>query len=288
MRNSLTQGEHRNDKQPLSESTNDVLVPRSCTRDADTGLEPGGHMTLPIVIVELMTALVLAGAVALVLAAALDLAPVLMIATLLIKLCIAALILRYWPSPHRGLGPANRVTLLRAALVSVVAGASLLPQAMAAGATWFALLSLLALTLDGVDGWIARRSGSASAFGARFDMELDAFFILVLCLAVWQLDKAGIWVLCIGAMRYVFLLAMHRWSWLAGELPDSLRRKAVCVLQVGSLMICLLPAVSAMFASTLLLISLLSLSLSFAIDIAWLYRHAHATASTDVRQGVQP
>ena len=251
-------------------------------------LEADKHRGFPTVLAELGTGLLLAGGVAALLAAALDLSHFVTIATVLVKLCIAALILRYWPASARGLGAANRVTLLRAALIAVIAGASLLPQAMAAGASWFALLSLVALALDGVDGWVARRSGSASAFGARFDMELDAFFILVLCLAVWQLDKAGIWVLCIGAMRYAFVIAMRPWPWLGNALPESLRRKAVCVLQVGSLLLCLLPAVTATVASTLLLISLLSLSLSFAIDIGWLYRHAHATPSTDIRQGVQP
>ena len=40
--------------------------------------------------------------------------------------------------------------------------------------------------LDGVDGWLARRSGIASAFGARFDMEIDALLILVLAVLAWR------------------------------------------------------------------------------------------------------
>ena len=45
-------------------------------------------------------------------------------------------------------------------------------------------LSAVALALDGVDGWWARRTGTCSAFGARFDMEVDAFLILVLSVYV--------------------------------------------------------------------------------------------------------
>ena len=41
-------------------------------------------------------------------------------------------------------------------------------------------LSAVALTLDLVDGWVARRSNTASNMGARFDGEVDAFLILVL------------------------------------------------------------------------------------------------------------
>ena len=38
----------------------------------------------------------------------------------------------------------------------------------------------LLLALDGLDGWAARRQGLVSAFGARFDMEVDALLILAL------------------------------------------------------------------------------------------------------------
>ena len=42
------------------------------------------------------------------------------------------------------------------------------------------VLSTLALVLDVVDGWVARRTRTSTAFGARFDGEVDAFLILVL------------------------------------------------------------------------------------------------------------
>src|SRR5690606_41330950 len=43
-----------------------------------------------------------------------------------------------------------------------------------------ALLATVGLVLDGVDGRVARRTGTSSPRGARFDMEVDAFLILVL------------------------------------------------------------------------------------------------------------
>ena len=39
-----------------------------------------------------------------------------------VLLAIAALIRHFWPDPRRGLGPANRVTLVRALLVALLAG----------------------------------------------------------------------------------------------------------------------------------------------------------------------
>ena len=66
-------------------------------------------------------------------------------------------------------------------------------------------LAAVALVLDYVDGRVARRTGTASALGARLDGEVDAFLILVL--SVYVAPSAGAWVLAIGAARYAFLVA---------------------------------------------------------------------------------
>ena len=192
---------------------------------------------------------------------------------------MAGLVGRHWPQPRRGLGPANRVTLLRGVLVAALAGALAGFPVLGPQAEWLAAFALVALTLDGIDGWAARRWDCASDFGARFDMELDAFLILVLCGLLLMLGKAGAWVLAIGAMRYVFVAAMTVWRWLDAPLPPSGRRKLVCVWQVASLLICLLPQVGAGLASGLLGIALLLLTWSFAVDVRCLYRHR---ASCDV------
>lgn len=186
---------------------------------------------------------------------------------------MAGLVWRYWPDARRGLGPANRVTLLRGTLVAILAGALAGFPVLAGQAGWLAALALAALALDGVDGWAARRWRCASAFGARFDMELDAFLILVLCGLLLALGKAGAWVLVIGAMRYVFVAAMAAWPWLDAPLPERWRRKAVCVWQVASLLLCLLPQVGASLAGGLLGLALVLLGWSFAVDVRWLYRH---------------
>ncbi|MGW0656803.1 CDP-alcohol phosphatidyltransferase family protein, partial [Streptomyces umbrinus] len=80
----------------------------------------------------------------------------------------------------RSFGPANRVTLGRATLVggvtALVADSFQSPPPV----TVLVALTAVALILDAVDGKVARRTGSSSALGARFDMEVDAFLILVL------------------------------------------------------------------------------------------------------------
>lgn len=169
-------------------------------------------------------------------------------------------------------GWANRVTLLRAVPVILIAALIPYPEAAAAHGWALALASLCALALDGVDGSIARRSGSESAFGARFDMELDALFLLALALIIISMGKAGAWVLAIGLIRYGFVAAMYGWPWLDQSLPASFRRKTVCVWQVATLLVCLLPPVTPDFASLALAVALGLLVYSFAVDLRWLSR----------------
>ncbi|WP_019024711.1 MULTISPECIES: CDP-alcohol phosphatidyltransferase family protein [unclassified Thioalkalivibrio] len=176
---------------------------------------------------------------------------------------------------QRGPGPANRVTLARAAIATPL-GALILAAAAAPETVvllWVLGLAAAALILDGVDGAVARRTGSRTAFGARFDMELDAAIILALSILVWWMTAVGIWVVLIGAMRYLFLGVQRIWPWLGADLPPSRRRQAVCVLQTGVLLVALLPGLPPMAAIAVALAGLAALTGSFATDIHWLHRH---------------
>ncbi len=190
---------------------------------------------------------------------------------------VAAILLwRLWRQERPASAPfgwANRVTGFR--MIWVL---SLIPMILAPGFARDALLlilvgSLLALALDGVDGWLARRTGTISRFGARFDMETDALFMLLLAVLLVDIERAGPWVLALGLMRYAFVAAGKVWHWLEHPLPESLRRKAVCVVQVVALIVALAPFWPAAWAPPLLLSALVLLTLSFAVDVVWLARH---------------
>lgn len=185
---------------------------------------------------------------------------------------ISLLLWQHWKPPQtiRGLGHANRVTLLRSVLVSLVAGSVIAPQWMPVHALLCCALALTALALDGLDGAVARRTRSESAFGASFDMELDAFFILVLSVACWIGERAGVWVLAIGLMRYAMLGAARLSPRLRGNVPPSFFAKLVCVLQIAALVIALLPWTPLALASALLAIALVLLTISFGRDVVWL------------------
>ncbi|MDO6584022.1 CDP-alcohol phosphatidyltransferase family protein [Salipiger sp. 1_MG-2023] len=170
------------------------------------------------------------------------------------------------------LGPANAVTMARLALVSLLL-APLVSPGLTTGASGWALfaLALSCLALDGLDGALARRSGLAGPWGARFDMEVDSAFGLILAAVAWRSGAAGPWVLLLGSMRYVFLLAMLVWPWLGAPLPERLRRKVICVVQIAALALLLMPIASA-WTSAAALIALGLLAGSFAADILWLAR----------------
>lgn len=176
----------------------------------------------------------------------------------------------FHPHPRFGLG--NAVTLARAGAAAVFVALAAEPARLAApGAAWGALgLALAALALDGVDGWLARRQCLASAFGARFDMEVDALLILALSALAFGLGKAGPWVLSIGLMRYAFVLAARVWPMLGAPLPPSARRRAICAVQTSVLSALLAPILHPPVSTALAAVALVTLAVSFAIDVRWL------------------
>ncbi len=69
-------------------------------------------------------------------------------------------------------------------------------------------VALAILLLDVVDGWCARRFREVSDFGARYDVEVDAFFVLALSVVLLVRGVAGPWVLLGGLWRYIYVLAL--------------------------------------------------------------------------------
>jgi phosphatidylglycerophosphate synthase len=170
----------------------------------------------------------------------------------------------------RTLGPAGLVTLGRAVLVGGVT--ALVADGLWNGDTSVAILVVIAavaLLLDAVDGRVARRSGTASAFGARFDMEVDAFLLLVLSAYVAVL--VGPWVLAIGAMRYAFVVASYAIPWMRSTVPARYSAKAVAAAQGIVLTLATSDVLPRPLAVALIWTALVALVWSFGGDVAWLW-----------------
>ncbi|HEY4157522.1 MAG TPA: CDP-alcohol phosphatidyltransferase family protein [Polyangiaceae bacterium] len=134
-----------------------------------------------------------------------------------VSLALLLLACRRALTPNGHFGLANALTALRVVLVVVLA-APLTVLSIRGGA----LLAIIVLLLDGLDGAVARRRGEASPFGAYFDMETDALFVLITTLRLYLLEGYGAWVLTAGVLRYAYVLAVRLLPGSGREAPRSL------------------------------------------------------------------
>ena len=96
------------------------------------------------------------------------------------------------------IGYPNIVTALRLVIIVVF--------------TWYhgemSSLSLLigfgiAISLDGLDGYLARKFNQTTEQGANFDMEVDAFLVLALSWIHYKSGSLHWWILIPGGFRYI-------------------------------------------------------------------------------------
>ena len=95
------------------------------------------------------------------------------------------------------------------------------------GSVWFLTVYTIAGLTDALDGWLARRTGTASQFGARLDSAADLLFYGVLILrlfpVLWEALPVQIWytvaailllrlsAYCTAAIKYHRFACLHTW-----------------------------------------------------------------------------
>jgi phosphatidylglycerophosphate synthase len=184
-----------------------------------------------------------------------------------------------WAALSRGLdqedrgafGPADWVTLTRGTLVGCVAALTADSFHRPARVPVLVAIALVALLLDALDGQVARRTGTTSGLGARFDMEVDAFLILVL--SVYVSRSMGAWILAIGAMRYAFVAAGWLLRWMRSPLPPRFWRKVVAATQAVVLVFATADVLPRPLTIAALAVALALLVESFGRDSRWLWTH---------------
>lgn len=164
-------------------------------------------------------------------------------------------------------GYANYVTVLRLAVILGVAAA------MGEISRSFVLLAFAAnVALDVVDGYVARRNRQASDFGAAFDREVDAVFVLAAYLYFFLVHGAAAWILVPGILPYAYRLVVWRYG-----APFSAEKKLpVAAYLAGLNYVLLLAAVAAPTEMQLyvLIASTFVVACSFSISFWTLRRHA--------------
>jgi phosphatidylglycerophosphate synthase len=171
--------------------------------------------------------------------------------------------------PHDRLGLCNAITLARLALATSLVA----PLVAGASPSWIVFtVATVALMFDGVDGWLARRHGHISAFGARFDMEVDSALALILALSAAMISGAGAVAILLGLPRYIFAAALWFFPWMRRDVPERFSRKVVCVVQLGALIALQAPILPDPVAVALVPTVIAVIAWSFAVDLAWLWR----------------
>ena len=182
------------------------------------------------------------------------------------------------------LGAANRVTLTRAAFVGGVAALVADGLVQPASVATLTGLAVVALVLDAVDGWVARRTGTVSALGARFDMEVDAFLILVLSVYVGL--SGGPWVLAMGAARYVAWAAGSVVPWMGVTVPPRYWRKPVAAIQGIVLTAAVAHLLPAPAINVAIAVAIILLAESFGRDVVWQWRQHRVPIPARVETGL--
>lgn len=170
---------------------------------------------------------------------------------------------------RRDLGPADHVTVTRATLTCAVAALTAQSLLGPGNRTLLVAIAGLALVLDAVDGWVARHTRTATPLGARMDMEVDAFLILVLSVAASMV--IGWWVLVIGVFRYALLAATWVAPWLGAAVPPRLSRKAVAALQGIVLSVVTAQVLPPELSAAVVVMALALLAWSFGTQVAELW-----------------
>src|SRR3954454_1738216 len=200
---------------------------------------------------------------------------------------IAALARAVARNPRDPLGPASWVTIARATLAVGIAALVADSFANDTPVALLVTLATVALALDLVDGWLARRTGTASMLGARFDGEVDAF--LILALSVYVARAYGSWVLAIGAARYLFLAGGWLLPWMRAPLPPRRWRKVVAAMQGVVLTVAAADVLSRALTQAFLVAALAALAASVGDCVWWLWRRRHgARAEVPEIDGVPP
>jgi len=142
------------------------------------------------------------------------------------------------------LGLADYLTLVRGLFICVLGGFLFSPQPDGWSAWIPGFFYLTVVSIDGIDGFLARRLGQASAFGEILDKEFDGLGTAVATLLAYQYGKVPVIYLPVAGLYYAFQIGL--WSYQkigrpVSSLKNSNYRKIVGGLNSVFLSVALWP-----------------------------------------------
>ncbi|WP_157744206.1 CDP-alcohol phosphatidyltransferase family protein [Halopenitus persicus] len=135
------------------------------------------------------------------------------------------------------------LTIVRGGAIAVLAG--FLRATPEGVVVWVpALLYAAAASLDAVDGFLARSTGTVTDVGARLDTEMDALGLLVGAAVAISVGMAPAIYLLVGLARYAFVAGIELRRWRGdpvSRLPESRLRRLNAAGQMAVLIVVLAP-----------------------------------------------
>jgi cardiolipin synthase len=122
------------------------------------------------------------------------------------------------------------LTWLRILLIPVFVGIVYLPDSWLSpvARNWLSMsVFALAAITDWLDGWLARRWGETSAFGAFLDPVADKLMVAAALIVLVHLDRAEPWLAIIIIGREIAISALREWMAQLGQ------AKSVAVAFIG-------------------------------------------------------
>ena len=122
------------------------------------------------------------------------------------------------------------LTWLRIVLIPLFVGVYYLPQSLLSmpAKNWLAMtIFAVAAITDWADGWLARRWGQTSAFGAFLDPVADKLMVVAALIVLVWLDRADAWLCMIIIGRELAISALREWMAQLGK------SKSVAVAFIG-------------------------------------------------------
>lgn len=178
----------------------------------------------------------------------------------------------FWTQADKKFNAADKVTVSRWVLfVSCVVVATMIQDTH-----WWILIGVsLAVALDGLDGWMARKLSVASDYGRILDMEVDHMTTSLLVALSVMIIGISPWFLGLNLLRPLYLL-FGKQKLQEKEYRSKyqlLRAKLICIVSQILLIVNLAPIFSLSTKEILSFMNLLLLTYSFAIDLWLEHRH---------------
>jgi len=169
---------------------------------------------------------------------------------------------QWTPTTRFGLG--NLLTFSRLLLISVTAlFYAEIPN------TFIAILGLIILIADGLDGLLARNRNESSMFGEYFDKETDAYFLHIWVMMAVMKSLLWPWTVILGLLRYLFIVYLF----ILGEREKKERRfkkgRYIFVYVICVLLATFLPM--PWLYKPAVIVALILLLYSFGRDLIWIH-----------------